>query len=70
MTYKKYKVIQVSEGAISTLLFGGAKLPLEKIEQTLNDYGSQGWSVVFQVVEQKRFLLFWKRESMIITFGQ
>ena len=61
MSYKEYKVIQVSEGAISTLLFGGTKLPIEKIEKTLNDYGSRGWSVVFQVVEQKRFLLFWKR---------
>ena len=70
MSYKEYKVIQVSEGAISTLLFGGAKLPIGKIEKTLNDYGSRGWSVVFQVVEQKRFLFFWKRESMIITFGQ
>ena len=37
MSYKEYKVIQVSEGAISTLLFGGAKLPIEKIEKTLED---------------------------------
>ncbi|MEA5286056.1 DUF4177 domain-containing protein, partial [Vibrio parahaemolyticus] len=26
--------------------------------------------VVFQVVEQKRFMLFWKREAVIITLGR
>ena len=70
MSYSTYKVIEVLEGGCSTLLFGGAKLPLEKIENTLNKHAAEGWNVVFQVVEQKRFLLFWKRESMVITFGK
>ena len=70
MSYSQYKVIEVSEGGCSTLIFGGAKLPLDKIEDTLNQHASEGWNVVFQVVEQKRFLLLWTRESIIITFGK
>ena len=70
MKYTEYKVIEISEGGCSTLLFGGAKLPLEKIEKQLNYHSKDGWDVVFQVVEQKRFLLLWTRESMIITLGK
>ena len=70
MSYSQYKVIEVSEGGCSTLIFGGAKLPLGKIEDKLNQHASEGWNIVFQVVEQKRFLLIWKRESMVITFGK
>tara|TARA_Y100000031_G_C8073107_1_gene316022 strand:+ start:199 stop:411 length:213 start_codon:yes stop_codon:yes gene_type:complete len=70
MSYSQYKVIEVSEGGCSTLLFGYARLPLGKIEDKLNQHASEGWNIVFQVVEQKRFLLIWKRESMVITFGK
>ena len=70
MSYSQYKVIEVSEGGCSTLLFGNARLPLGKIEDKLNQHASEGWNVVFQVVEQKRLLLFWKRESLVITFGK
>jgi len=70
MSYSQYEVIEVSESGFSTLLFGGARLPLAKIEGALNNYASEGWSVVFQVIEQKRFLLFWTRESLVITFGK
>jgi hypothetical protein len=29
-----------------------------------------GWQVVFQVVEARRFLLLWRREAVIITLGK
>ena len=69
MQYSRYKVVVIEEGGLSTLLVGSAKLPLGKIEQTFNQYARQGWQVVFQVVEKRRFLLFWSREAMIVTFG-
>ncbi|MDZ7748109.1 MAG: hypothetical protein U5K43_04040 [Halofilum sp. (in: g-proteobacteria)] len=33
----------------------------QKIETQLNALAAEGWQVVFQVLEQKRFWLFWKR---------
>ncbi|MFS1429066.1 DUF4177 domain-containing protein, partial [Vibrio splendidus] len=46
---------------------GASGLPIQKMEAELNKYAQKGWSVVFQIVEQKRFLLFFKREAVIIT---
>ena len=70
MAYSEYKVVEVKEGAVGTLFLGASKLPLKKIEQTLNQFASEGWQVVFQVIESKRMALFWTRESMIITLGR
>ena len=38
--------------------------------QQLNALAAEGWQVVFQVLEQKRFWLFWKREALIVTLGR
>ncbi|OLF42120.1 DUF4177 domain-containing protein, partial [Vibrio parahaemolyticus] len=52
------------------ILLGASGLPVQKMEAELNKYAQDGWQVVFQVVEQKRFMLFWKREAVIITLGR
>ncbi|MCE0495868.1 DUF4177 domain-containing protein [Vibrio salinus] len=68
--YKEYKVVHVVEGGCGTLLFGASGLPLQRLEAELNKYAQDGWQVVFQVIEQKRFMLFWTREAVILTLGR
>ncbi|RUO50648.1 DUF4177 domain-containing protein [Pseudidiomarina aquimaris] len=68
--FTEYKMIHVAEGGCGTLLLGSSGLPLKKIEATLNREAADGWQVVFQVLEQKRFWLFWTREAAIITLGR
>ena len=68
--FKEYKVVRISESGCSAIFFGSANLPLKKIEKTLNDAAKEGWHVVFQVVENKRTLLLWSRESLVVTFGR
>lgn len=63
----EYKVVRVTEGGCSTLLFGASAIPERKLEKILNEEAKHGWRVVFQVIESKRFLLFWSRESVIVT---
>ena len=70
MRFKEYKVIEVMEGGCGTLLVGSSKIPIKKMEAALNQTVAEGWQVVFQVIEAKRFLLFWTRESIIITLGR
>ena len=70
MRFKEYKVIEVMEGGCGTLLVGSSKIPVQKMEAALNQAVAEGWQVVFQVIEAKRFLLFWTRESIIITLGR
>ena len=61
MAYTEYKVIHVMEGGLGTVFLGSSGLPLEAAE---------GWQVVFQVIEIRRFLLFWNRETVIVTLGR
>jgi hypothetical protein len=68
--FKEYKVIQVTEGGLGTIFLGASGIPVKKMEIALNQEVAEGWQVVFQVIEKKRFLLFWQRESVIITLGR
>lgn len=68
--YSQYKVEVIEESGLSTLLLGSAKLPISKIQKVFNENARAGWQVVFQLVERRRFLLFWSREAMVVTFGK
>lgn len=68
--YSQYKIEVIEESGLSTLLVGSAKLPISKIQKVFNENAKYGWQVVFQIVERRRFLLFWSREAMIVTFGK
>jgi hypothetical protein len=68
--FDEYKVLHVVEGGCGTLLLGSSGLPLKKLEATLNSEAQDGWQLVFQVIENKRFLLFWSREAVIVTLGR
>ncbi len=68
--YKEYKVVHVVEGGCGTVLLGASGLPIKKMEAELNALAADGWQLVFQVIERKRFWLFWNREAAIITVGR
>tara|TARA_B110000879_G_scaffold186313_1_gene247348 strand:- start:91 stop:312 length:222 start_codon:yes stop_codon:yes gene_type:complete len=68
--YTEYKVVHIAEGGCGTVLFGASGLPLKKVEAELNSLAAEGWQLVFQVIERKRFWLFWSREAAIITLGR
>lgn len=68
--FTEYKIIHVVEGGCGTIFLGSSGLPLQKLEAELNRQAQAGWQVVFQVIEQKRFWLFWTREAVILTLGR
>jgi hypothetical protein len=68
--YSQYKVIHVAEGGCGTILLGASGVPLKRLEAMLNQEAAQGWQMVFQVIERKRFWLFWTREAVIVTLGR
>lgn len=68
--YKEYKVEAISEGGLGTVFLGSSNIPIKKLEARINFLASKGWQVVFQVIEKKRFLLFWQRETVILTVGR
>ncbi|HSG87683.1 MAG TPA: DUF4177 domain-containing protein [Pseudomonadales bacterium] len=68
--YKEYKIEIVAEGGCGTIFLGASGLPVKKLEATLNEAAAEGWNLAFQVIEQKRFWLFWTRETVILTLGR
>ena len=70
MAYTEYKVIYVTEGGCGTILLGSSGLPIARIEAELNAHAADGWQLVFQTLEHKRFMLFWSREAAIITLAR
>ncbi|WP_210498712.1 DUF4177 domain-containing protein [Vibrio crassostreae] len=68
--YSSYKVIHVVEGGLGTIFLGSSGIPIKKMEATLNQEAADGWELVFQTIESKRFMLFWNREAVIITLGK
>ncbi|MFC1537071.1 DUF4177 domain-containing protein [Pseudomonadota bacterium] len=70
MAYKEYKIIEVSEGALGTIFLGASGMPIKQMEIQLNKEAADGWQLAFQVIEKKRFWLFWSRETVIMTLGR
>jgi hypothetical protein len=67
---KEFKIEVVTEGALGTIFLGSSSLPIKKMEALMNQYGQQGWDVSFQLIEHRILLLFWNRESAVITFSR
>jgi len=68
--FSEYKIVHITEGGCGTIFLGASGLPLKKVEAELNELAAEGWQVVFQVIENKRFWLFWSREAVIVTLGR
>ncbi|MGN0853817.1 MAG: DUF4177 domain-containing protein [Kiritimatiellia bacterium] len=68
--FREYKVIRVSESGCATVFLGSSLLPTSVLERRLNREAKDGWQVVYMVVEHARYLLFWSRESLIVTLGR
>ena len=67
---KEFKVEVIKEGALGTIFLGSSSLPVKKMEAVMNKYGEEGWDVCFQVIGKTRLLLFWSRESVVMTFSR
>lgn len=67
---KEYKVEVIKENALSSLVLGASKMPIEKMNRVMNQYGREGWDVCFQIIEQHRLFFFWTPEAVVITFSR
>ncbi|MBT7334268.1 MAG: DUF4177 domain-containing protein [Gammaproteobacteria bacterium] len=70
MAFSEYKVLHITEGGCGTVLLGSSGIPIKKLEAELNKEAADGWQLVFQTIENKRFFLFWNREAVLVTLGR
>jgi hypothetical protein len=64
----EYKVIDVADGAISSLLLGEGRIETEVLEAYINAMASEGWRLVFMAKVMQRHLVVADRETLMITF--
>lgn len=70
MAFSEYKVLHIAEGGCGTIFLGASGVPLKRLEAELNEHAADGWQLVFQTLENKRYLLFWNREAVIVTLAR
>ncbi|MXN30112.1 DUF4177 domain-containing protein [Delftia sp. CH05] len=64
----EYKVIDVADGAISSILLGEGRIETEVLEAYINVMASEGWRLVFMEKVMQRHLVVADRETLMITF--
>ena len=63
---KEYKAVIYQEGMLGSLLLGQSKVDPIKLTNFLNANANEGWRVVTMDKDERRMLLFFKREALVI----
>lgn len=63
----EYQVIIYQEHFVSAFLPGGGKVDPQRFSQFLNTHAAKGWRVTDVEKEDRRTLLFWKREAFVVV---
>lgn len=63
---REYKVVVYREGLLGSVLLGASKVDPVRFSAFLNENAREGWRVVALNSEQRRELLFFKRESQVV----
>jgi hypothetical protein len=64
----EYKVIDVADGSISSLLLGEGRIETAVLEAYINAMAAEGWRMVFMEKVMQRHLVISDRETLMITF--
>lgn len=64
----EYRVIDVADGSISSLLLGEGRIETSVLEAYLNAMAAEGWRMVFMEKVMQRHLVITDRETLMITF--
>ncbi len=64
----EYKVIDVADGGISSLLLGEGRIETNVLQAYINAMAAEGWRLVFMVKVMQRHLVVTDRETLMITF--
>ena len=64
----EYKVIDVADGAISSMLLSEGRIETDVLEAYLNAMAAEGWRMVFMANVMQRHLVISDRETLMVTF--
>jgi hypothetical protein len=64
----EYKVIDVADGSISSVLLGEGRIETSVLEAYINAMAAEGWRMIFMSNVMQRHLVAYDRETLMITF--
>lgn len=64
----EYKVIDVADGSISSVLLGEGRIETSVLEAYINAMASEGWRLIFMEKVMQRHLVVSDRETLMVTF--
>jgi DNA-directed RNA polymerase subunit RPC12/RpoP len=64
----EYKVIDVADGAISSVLLGDGRIETYVLQAYINAMASEGWRMVFMAKVMQRHVVIAERETLMVTF--
>jgi hypothetical protein len=64
----EYKVIDVADGSISSVLLGEGRIETKVLEAYINAMAAEGWRLKFMEKVMQRHLVISDRETLMITF--
>lgn len=64
----EYKVIDVADGAISSVLLGEGRIETAVLEAYINAMATEGWRMIFMEKVMQRHMVISDRETLMITF--
>lgn len=64
----EYKVIDVADGAISSILLNEGRIETDVLQAYLNAMAAEGWRVVFMANVMQRHMVLYDRETLMVTF--
>ncbi|MDB5490699.1 MAG: hypothetical protein JWO78_548 [Micavibrio sp.] len=62
---REYKVVIYREPLLGSMFLGGSRVDPVRYSEFLNKNAADGWRVITMEREQRRELLFWKREAFL-----
>ncbi len=64
----EYKVIDVADGSLSSILLGEGRIETGVLEASINLMAAEGWRLVFMAKVMQRHLIVSDRETLMVTF--
>lgn len=64
----EYKVIDVADGSISSVLLGEGRIETNVLEAYINAMASENWRMIFMTKVMQRHMVISDRETLMITF--
>jgi hypothetical protein len=64
----EYKVIDVADGSVSSVLLGEGRIETAVLEAYINAMASEGWRLIFMEKVMQRHLVVSDRETLMVTF--